>query len=187
MTDQLFTAQRKSAMQLEEIYFWTATVKDWRHLFKPDKYKTILIEVLRELQQKRLFRIYGFVIMPNHVHLIWQLINKNGREMPQASFTKATAHLILEDLKQNHPAVLPYFKVGEKERQYRIWQRDSLAILLFSKHMLEQKLDYLHQNPLQEHWQLADRPEAYRWSSAAYYETGTDAFGFLSHYQKVMP
>ena len=187
MPDQLFRVNRKYAMQLEEVYFWTATVKDWRHLFKPDKYKTIILEVLQELQRKSLVRIYGFVIMSNHVHLVWESINKNGREMPQASFAKATAHLILEDLKQNHPAVLTFFKVKEKERAHRIWQRDPLAILLFSKQMLEQKLQYLHQNPLQEHWQLADRPEAYQWSSAAYYETGKKTFDFLTHYQQRMP
>jgi hypothetical protein len=41
---------------------------------------------------------------------------------------------------------------------------------------------YMHNNPLHERWNLADRPENYRWSSAAYYESGTDEFGFLTHY-----
>ena len=186
MSDLLFTSKRKSALQLGEVYFWTATIKDWRHLLKPDKYKVMLVEVLRALQHKNLIQIYGFVLMPNHVHLIWEPINKNGKEMPSASFTKATAHFIVKDLKENHPAVLPYFKVEEKEREYRIWRRDSLAVLVYSREMLEQKLYYLHQNPLQEHWQLAESPELYRWSSACFYETGVDAFGFLTHYQERM-
>ncbi|MDQ3536795.1 MAG: hypothetical protein M3421_14345 [Bacteroidota bacterium] len=61
--------------------------------------------------------------MPNHIHLVWELITKNGKEMPNASFNKAVGHGIIKDLKQNHPLVLPYFEVEEKERKYRIWQR----------------------------------------------------------------
>ncbi|MGV3587862.1 MAG: transposase [Adhaeribacter sp.] len=174
-------------MQTGEIYFWTATVKEWQRLFKPEKYKALLVGILQELRQKNLIRIYGFVIMPNHIHLIWEQIKLNGKEMPQASFPKATAHLILKDLKENHPAVLPYFKVEEKKRDYRIWLRDSLAIPLTSKEMLEQKLEYLHLNPLQARWQLAERPENYNWSSALFYETGEDNFGMLTHYRERMP
>ena len=120
--------------------------------------------------------------MPNHLHVIWEMKEKNGREMPYASFNKATAHLITKDLKENHPAVLPYFKVTEREREYRIWQRDLLAVLMDSKDKFIQKFNYIHLNPLQEHWNLAKRPEEYEWSSANFYETGKDDFGFLTHF-----
>ena len=106
----------------------------------------------------------------------------NGKEMGHASFNKFTSHLILKDLKSNHPNVLPYFKVQEKERQYRIWQRDPLAILMDTKLKIEQKINYIHNNPLHERWNLASRPEAYRWSSAEFYESGKDEFGILTHY-----
>lgn len=74
--------------------------------------------------------------------------------------------------------------MDEKERQYRIWQRDPLAILMDSRKKVEQKIEYIHLNPLQEHWNLADRPENYRWSSAKFYETGEDEFGILTHYRE---
>jgi len=51
-----------------------------------------------------------------------------------------------------------------------------------SKEKMEQKLEYIHLNPLQEHWSLVDRPEYYKWSSAMFYEKGIDEFGFLTHY-----
>ncbi|MDB5264289.1 MAG: hypothetical protein JWQ14_3572, partial [Adhaeribacter sp.] len=53
--------------------------------------------------------------------------------------------------------------------------------------ILEQKLHYLHQNPLQERWQLATSPENYPWSSAAFYETEVDVFNFLTHYRERLP
>ena len=42
--------------------------------------------------------------------------------------------------------------------------------------------DYIHRNPLHEKWNLAKRPEEYKWSSAKYYEDGEDVFGILTHY-----
>ena len=110
------------------------------------------------------------------------MLDKNGKEMPHASFNKKVAHEIVKDLKLYHTQVLPFFKVNEKEREYRIWQRDALAIEMDTRNKVEQKIDYIHTNPLQEHWNLSKRPEDYKWSSAEFYETGIDEFGFITHY-----
>jgi len=171
-------------MNLGDVYFWTDTVNDWNHLLKPDRYKQLILDIWRIQVEKRQIIIYAFVIMPNHLHVLWELRSMNGKEMPHASFNKATAHLITKDLKENHPAALPHFKVKDKERSYRIWQRDPLAILMDSKQKLEQKLGYLHHNPLQERWNLVTSPEDYLWSSASFYETGKDEFGILTHYME---
>lgn len=179
-----FQQPRKSNMVLGEIYFWTNTIKDWKLLLRPDKYKQLIIQTLQDLKQKGLIKVYGLVIMPNHIHLIWELLRENGREMPHASFNKITGHQIIKDLKLNHPQVLPHFEVQERERQYRIWQRDPLAVLMDSKTKLEQKLTYIHLNPLQERWNLAQSPEKYYWSSAAFYETGNDPFNLFTHYME---
>ncbi len=88
--------------------------------------------------------------------------------MPYASFNKASAHSIIKDLKELHDNVLSYFKVNEKERDIRIWQRDPLGILIDNRDKMEQKLEYIHLNPLHERWNLADRPENYYWSSAKF-------------------
>ena len=174
---------RNSRMELGEVYFWTTTIKDWKHLLKPDKYKTLICDCLKELVDKELIKVYAFVIMDNHIHLIWEMLKKNGKEMPHASFNKKTGHhLLVKDLKENHIKVLPYFRVDEKEREYRIWQRDPLAVLMDNKAKLIQKLEYIHMNPLHERWNLADRPENYYWSSAKFYEDETNDFGILTHY-----
>jgi putative transposase len=97
-------------MDLHEVYFWTDTIKDWKHLLKQDKYKEIIIEELQWLKNHAKIVIYGFVIMPNHLHLLWELLEKNGKEMPHASFNKWTASCFLKDLRKNHLQVLPYFQ-----------------------------------------------------------------------------
>ena len=169
-------------MLVDEVYFWTNTIKDWKKLLQPDKYKQIIIKQLQWLVQHKKVALYGFVIMPNHLHFIWEMLEKNGKEMPHASFNKWTSSNFLKDLRIHHPQVLPFFEEKTQERNYRFWQRDSLAVLLDSKEKLEQKLNYLHVNPLQAHWNLASSPESYRWSSAGFYLTGNDEFKILTHY-----
>ena len=119
--------------------------------------------------------------MPNHLHFIWEFLEMNGKEMPHASFNKWTSSNFLEDLRQNHEKVLTFFEEKTKERNHRFWQRDPLAVLMDTREKIEQKLAYIHLNPLQSHWNLARDPESYKWSSVKFYETGEDNFGILTH------
>ncbi len=177
------SSYRNSQMDFDKVYFWTDTVKEWKHLLQHDNYKKLIISSLSELKNRSQIIIYAFVIMPNHIHLIWELKKPNGKEKPHASFNKFTSHLIVSDLKQKHPEMLSSFKVEEKERQHRIWQRDPLAILMDTRQKVEQKIEYIHNNPLQTYWNLADRPEDYSWSSAEFYTKGVDRFKILTHYR----
>lgn len=173
---------RNSRMDLNEIYFWTDTIKDWKNLLKKESYKELIIEQLQWLKERNKIEIYAFVIMPNHLHFIWEMKELNGKEMPHASFNKWTSSNFLKDLKINHPQILPYFVEKTKERNHRFWIRDPLAILMDTKQKIEQKIDYIHLNPLVEKYNLAEKPEDYRWSSAKFYETGIDKFNLLTHY-----
>jgi putative transposase len=181
----LYTGHRNSYTELNEVYCWTITIKNWAHLLKADDYKTIIMESLAWLCAKQLVRIYGYVIMPNHIHLLWEQLKMNGKEFPKNSFEKFTAHAFRKKLMVKDPETLQRFVVKACDRQYNFWQRDPLAIKVFSRQMASQKLNYMHFNPLQRHWILCAVPEAYRFSSAAFYETNTDEFGILTHYMEV--
>ena len=131
---------RNSRMEFDNVYFWTNTVKDWKKLLKLDKYKEIIMASWQELTDRKLIAICGFVIMPNHLHVVWEMLEPNGKEAPHASFNKYTSHMILKDLRTSHPDVLPFFKVDDPERKHRIWQRDPLAVGMDSKQKVEQKI-----------------------------------------------
>jgi len=176
---------RNSRMPLNEIYFWTDTIKEWKVLLQDDCFKEIIISSWRELVKRRKIAIYGFVIMPNHLHVIWEMLAKNGKEMPHASFNKYTSHQFLEILRSTiRSEVQRYQEEDTPVRLHRFWQRDPLAVLMNSRKKVEQKLDYIHLNPLQEKWNLAAQPQDYRWSSAKFYETGEDEFGIITHYME---
>lgn len=106
----------------------------------------------------------------------------NKREDVQRDFLRFTAQQIKFDLAKNHPAVLEKFRVDLKDRKYQFWQRNPLSVYCYSNAVTEQKLDYIHRNPIQEKWQLALFPEEYFFSSARFYINNKDDFGFLTHY-----
>jgi len=53
--------------------FFTATILEWQPLLENDTYKEIIIGSLRFLASEKRAKIYLYVIMPNHIHLIWQV------------------------------------------------------------------------------------------------------------------
>ena len=68
-----FNKQRNSYIRIGGIYFWTATINNWYKLLQETVVKQIIIDSLTYLTAKKKITVYGFVIMPNHVHLIWQI------------------------------------------------------------------------------------------------------------------
>ena len=160
--------------------FFTATILEWKQLLKQNKYKDEIIKSLQVLVKETRIRLFAFVIMSNHFHLIWQALPENTPVTIQHSLLSFTAHQFKSDLQKYHPLVLPHFKVKSKDRAYQFWERNPLGIDLFSHEVFIQKLDYIHWNPVKAG--LCTFPEEYYYSSAKFYESGIDEFGMLSHY-----
>lgn len=161
--------------------FFTATNLEWKRLLVSDKYKNIIVNSLCFLVRDNRIILNAFVIMPNHIHLTWQM--KAGKKVNevQRDFLKFTAQRIKADLSKNHPQVLAGFKVDATDREYQFWERNPLSIELRTEAIYEQKLDYIHWNPVKAG--LCKLPEDYKYSSAKFYETGIDDFGFITHYK----
>ena len=149
-----YKGHRNSYTELNEVYFWTITINKWQHLLNSDENKMIVINSLQWLVQNTLVKIYGYVIMPNHIHLIWEQLSMNGKEFPKNSFEKFTAKTLVNKMKQEKDRSLQKYAVKATDRQYNIWLRDPLAVLVSSREMAAQKLEYMHLNPLQPHWTL---------------------------------
>ena len=161
--------------------FYTATILDWKPLLKQDKYKEVVIKSLRFLVFQKRINLYAFVIMSNHIHLIWQPILVYTPDKIQHSLMSFTAHEFKKDLQQNHPEVLSEFKVNVPDREYQFWERNALGIDLFDEEVFIQKLEYVHSNPLKAG--LCTMPDAYYYSSAKFYVCGLDDFEMLTHYK----
>ena len=128
--------------------------------------------------------IYAFVIMPNHFHLIWQIQDGYDRDLIQMRFLKFTAQQIKFRLKDSSIMFLEEFLVNLKDRKYQFWQRSALSVDLWSDAVFMQKLEYIHNNPIQLKWKLAELPEHYRFSSANFYYCGEDEFNLVADYRR---
>ena len=138
-----------------------------------------MIESLHLLSKAGKIDVFGFVIMPNHIHLIWRINEKNGKETSQGSFLKFTAHAFKKMLKTDCDNNLSSYTVSAINKEFEFWQRDSLAVHLFTSDVAYQKLDYIHDNPCRGKWQLVHEPSAYTFSSASFYELGEKRYTFL--------
>jgi putative transposase len=157
--------------------FFTATILQWQKLLQPDKYKTVITNSFKYLVEEKRVQVFGFVIMYNHIHVIWRATNDQNRVKVQHAFMTFTAQTILKDLKLHHTKVLPHFKVNAKDRTYQIWERNPLSVELRSNDVLFQKLQYIHENPVRAG--ICNVPEDYRYSSASLYVNDTSEWDFL--------
>ena len=163
--------------------FITITNLNWLPILQNNYHKQIIIEGLSNRVTKKQVTIYGFVLMPNHMHLIWQLQDNIIKEHFQRDFLKFTARSILQFMRMHEDPLLESLKVSAPDRQYQVWERNSLSIDIYSEKILLQKLNYIHNNPVHPKWRLSDFPENYKYSSASFYETGISEFDWLSHFR----
>lgn len=170
---------RKSHVDLQRIYFWTATINKWQRLLENDRFKDVIINSLQYLSDRGKIDLFAFVIMPTHLHFIWRVNESNGKESPHGSFMKYTAHIFQKMLRTGGGYELNRFRIDACNKRYEFWKPDSLAIPLYTRKVARQKLNYIHRNPLSGRWRLADDPCGYKYSSARYYELNEKDFPFL--------
>lgn len=75
----------------QNTFFFTATIKDWKPLLIKDEYKNIILVSLKFIAIEQRAKIFGFVIMPNHIHLIWHIPNDITKNHTQGSLLRFTA------------------------------------------------------------------------------------------------
>lgn len=156
--------------------FVTITCLDWQPILKEDRFKDIITESLNFLTNAQRVVIYGFVIMSNHFHLIWQMMGDHRKEDVQRDFLKYTGQQLL---KNENSELQKELLVQTSDRKYQVWERNSLGVSLWSQEVLIQKLDYIHNNPVKAG--LCKHSEEYKYSSAAFYLMNEKEWKFLSH------
>lgn len=169
-------------MRYTDLYFTTATIKNWYPLLENDVYKNYITESLSYLAKEKSVFIYAFVIMPNHIHIIWQLRGEAELSNIQQRFLKFTAQQMKLHMLKNELPILEHFKSNRKDRKHQIWKDRPLSIELATDNIVEQKMNYLHNNPIQAKWNLVEKPEDYKYSSWGFYVYGKSEYDFLTNF-----
>lgn len=127
--------------------FYTATFYKWKNLLLDNQFKDIIIDSLKFMVENKRLELNAYVIMSNHIHLIWQALPWHTPSTIQSSFMKFTAQQIKRKLAKEYPNRLATCKVNKYDREYQIWKREPLGVELFSRDVFRQKLVYIHYNP----------------------------------------
>jgi putative transposase len=146
-------------------HFVTCTVVNWLPIFSQIEIAQIILESLQFMQEHKRIDLYAYVIMENHLHLIVASANLS-QEM--SNFKSFTARSIIQWLKANHfhklLGQLKIYKLKHKSDQdYQVWQEGFHPQAILNDEMFQQKLEYIHNNPLRRGY--VDDPAHWRYSS----------------------
>jgi len=160
----------------EAVHFVTFTVIQWLDIFIRPEYRDVFLESIRYCQRYKGLEVYAYCIMSSHIHMI---IARHGKQELQdiiRDIKKYTSSKIIEAV-NNNPQVSSrellmwlFEKAGTynpHNERYQFWQQHSHPIELNTNEKLNQRLDYIHNNPVVAG--LVRYPEHYLYSSAGNY------------------
>src|SRR3990172_4673715 len=156
-------------------HFITMTVVDWIDIFTRKNHKMAIVESLKYCQKHKGLEIFAWCLMPSHLHLIVRGEKNIKLSDTIRDFKKFTSkeliRLIQEEPESRRYWMLDRFefagRYNPKIKYFKFWQDGNHPIELFSPAFTKQKLDYIHNNPVEE--MFVSEPQEYLFSSARNY------------------
>ena len=160
----------------EGLYFVSFAVVGWLDVFTKSVYRDLFIESVAYCQDNKGLEIHAWCIMTNHVHLIFKSIKGEKPELLIRDLKRFTSRSIVKSIEDNpnerrKEFLLAFFKNEAKKssnvKNYQFWRHDNRPIELWSRQVIQQKIEYIHKNPVEK--ELVNNPEDYIYSSARDY------------------
>ena len=166
---------RKRHYHPGHLQFVTSSTYRRAKLFASDRFRGDFVEVLRRLRQETEFRLIGWVLMPEHFHLLIKCEPADSISSILQELKRQTAFRVLKGLQENgqHPwcrkmlARLTLPVTVHDESRYRVWQRRFYPFNVYSERKRLEKLNYMHGNPVKRG--LVSSPDQWPWSSFRFY------------------
>lgn len=161
----------------QALHFMTFTVVGWIDLFSRRVYRDIFLKNMLYCAENKGLLIGAYVIMTNHVHVIWRAKSGNLSGILRDFKSYCTKQFIAAILKENESReswLLHMFRFyankTNQNKEFKIWTGNNHPEEIFSHDFLMSKLNYIHQNPVRAGW--VRNAEEYIYSSASNYATG---------------
>lgn len=153
----------------EAIHFLTCTTVEWLPVFTRPHFCDVILDSLSFCRREKNMRLYAYVIMDNHVHLVVEAPDLPGVIQAFKGFTAREILRIAHEHKREWLLnQFAYFKKSFRDRsKHQVWQEGSHPQVIAGEGMLRQKIEYIHANPVRAGW--VDAPEHWRYSSARNY------------------
>jgi len=157
------------------VYFITLTIVDWLDIFTRPAYKHIIVDSLNYCIANKGLNVYCWCLMSNHMHMIASATEGNNLSDVLRDFKKFTSKDLIRTLKEipesRRDWLLNLFwyagKNDKKIKYYKVWQEGNDAKEIHSTDFLNQKMEYIHNNPVRA--EIVVSPEDYLYSSAKDY------------------
>lgn len=162
----------------EGIYFVNFAVVYWMDVFVRAEYFEILVNELEFFQREKGMILYSWCIMPSHVHLIFRAKESNPSALLR-DFKRQTSRKMLNAIEGNDKEskqewmLWMFERAGKKKSNVikrQFWQHHNKPIELWSNKVIDQKMDYIHNNPVKSGF--VDHSNEWRYSSAKYITKG---------------
>lgn len=159
----------------QKLSFISFATVNWIDVFTRREYKDLFVDNLKYCINNKGLEVFAWCLMSNHVHLIIGT-NKERMEDILRDLKRHTSKEMIKAITANPQEsrkewLLWMFEQAGKRNpnntKYQFWQQSNHPIELSTNGILEQRLEYLHQNPVQAGW--VDEPEHYLYSSARDY------------------
>lgn len=156
-------------------HFISISVVHWIDLFTRPSYSNLLLESLRYCQKNKELKIYAWCFMTNHIHLIIGT-DKDPVQDILKDFKKFTSKNLKNEIINNYQESRKSWilwmmeKTGKQNKNnnsWQLWKYHNHPIELSTNDLIDQKLNYLHMNPVNAGFVC--RPEHWLYSSAADY------------------
>jgi len=169
----------------EKAYFLTMTVVGWVDVFTRANHKLIIVNSLKHCQKEKGLVVYAWCLMSNHLHLIAKAVGNYTLSDILRDFKKYTSKAIIKQIQEEpesrkeclpaeasaQAGMLAYFKKSGEHlkaiKNYKFWQDGNHAKVLDTAELFDQKLNYIHNNPVED--LIVEKPEDYMFSSARNY------------------
>ena len=157
------------------IYFLTFTVVDWVDVFTRTGYRMVVTDSLNYCIENKGLDVFAWCLMSNHLHLVCRATDEKRISDIIRDFKKFTAKAILEKIQKEPESRRDWMlyrfefagKFDNRISKYRFWQDTNHAIQLDNNEMIDQKINYTHDNPVRS--MIVGRQEDYLYSSARDY------------------
>lgn len=158
------------------LYFVSFAIVYWLDVFINDEYKNILLDSISFCQKEKGMEVIAWCIMNTHVHLIFRSLGDQEPGRLLGDLKRFTSKAIVKAIKDNPKEYrkeffLQQFKKAADNKSnvknYQFWQHDNKPIELWSNTVIQEKVNYIHQNPVEAG--LVYMSEDYAYSSARDY------------------
>ena len=160
----------------DKLYFVTLTVTNWIDVFTRRLYNDFIIESLDHCRQHKKLNIYAYVIMTNHIHMVAN-VSDGALGNVLRDFKTYTSKELVKMIRDNPTEsrkewMLKKFEIAGKYNPlnvyHQFWQNGNYPVLLYTPAVIDQKIDYIHENPVRagfvgsahEFWYSSANPES---------------------------